>query len=353
MCLLLAPLTVARAQSVDARLPSSPGTDTTLTSDMQFLDRALLTQTIDPLQRSGHSFYVASLIIADTAGPIRTYWYGLEHSPPVQEPGPMADTIRSIIKRRLVYAPEARTIGVIVDSIAGPFSEAVDGADGPNFPRMAITELEDKSGRCRRIERDYRFVKDPKDSVSDSDWGFGQVRFGLPRVSQCEPRRYWPPDSLPVVSTRPLLAQPIERPLFISSLDNYFSVVGRFHGRLTVFNDSIVVELDTLVATRRLPNDTQTIRLDSIRVGVGVGDSVSWSPVDDSKALVIGKLLPRGQSIERHGVRFVMLHERREGDADSWIVVTFHIKVRRPGDTTYTPNVTTYAHSERGVLRTQ
>ena len=131
---------------------------------------------------------------------------------------------------------------------------------------------------------------------------------------------------------KPRLAAPIVRPLFISSLDNYFSVVGRFSGALTVFDDSIVVKFDSLIATRRLPNDQQQIRLDSIRVGIGVGSDTAWSPVDDSKALVIDRELPKGEVIERKDVRFVMQHERRPADDDSWIVVTFHITVNRDGD---------------------
>lgn len=251
------------------------------------------------------------------------------------------------MRRHLSYYRDASTVAIITDSIAGPFSEAVDGIEGPQFPRMAITEMEDRSGRCRRLERDYRFVNDPK---SGTGWGFGYVRFDAPRITRCEPRRFWPPDSVVEVPTRPHLAKPIVRALSISSLDNYFSVVGRFGGKLTVYDDSIVVQFDTLIATRRLPEDTQTIRLDSIRVGVGVGDDKGWSPIDDSKALLIGRRLSRGGTIERHDVRFLMEHARGERDATSWIVVTFHITVGRPGEPGYLPAATTYAHSKRGVL---
>jgi hypothetical protein len=319
---------------------------------MLLLDRELLAQTIEPLERWGHSFYAFSLYVADTAGPPRIYSYGLEHSPPIQEPGPIADSLRSAMRLHLSHARDARTVAIIVDSIAGPFSEAVDGIEGPAFARMAITELEDRSGRCRRLERDYRFVNDPKqDPPSGTGWGFGHVRYDSPRITRCEPRRFWPPDSVVEMPTRPRLAKPIVRPLSISSLDNYFSVVGRFTGQLTIHDDSIVVEFDTLIATRRLPEDTQTIRLDSIRVGVGYGDDdKGWSPLDDSKALRIGRRLARGGSIERHGVRFLLRHERSERDLNSWIVVTFHITVGRPGEPGYLRAATTYAHSKRGVL---
>lgn len=146
--------------------------------------------------------------------------------------------------------------------------------------------------------------------------------------------------------------KPIVRPISISSLDNYFSVVGRFSGELTVFDDSIAVMFDTLIATRRLPEDQQRIRLDSIRVGVGVGDDKSWSPVDNSKALRIGRILPKGEVMEWKNVRFALPHERSESDDTAWIVVTFHITVGRRGESGYSTGATTYAHSERGVLAT-
>ena len=318
---------------------------------MLLLDRELLAQTIGPLQRWGHSFYALSLYVADTAGPPRFFSYGLEHSPPVNEPGPIADSLRSAMRLHFANSRGPRTVGVILDSIAGRFSEAVDGVEGPAFARMAITELEDPSGRCRRLERDYRFVNDPKpDERSAPGWGFGYVRFDAPRITRCNPRRFWPPDSVGELPARRRLAAPLVRPLKISSLDNYFSVVGRFTGQLAIYDDSIVVQFDTLLAMRRLPEDTQAVKLDSIRVGVGAGDDRGWSPLDDSPALRIGRPLAKGGRIVRHDVRFVMQHERSERDANAWIVVTFHITTGRPGEKDYSRAATTYAHSKRGVL---
>jgi hypothetical protein len=143
---------------------------------------------------------------------------------------------------------------------------------------------------------------------------------------------------------------PFLRPLHISSLDNYFSVVGEFHGKLFVFDDLVVVKLDSLVATRVLPNDPQGVRLDSIRVGIGVGDNQRWSPMDDSKAIAIGRAMVRGDRIVHRNVRFALDHAWREGDADSWVVVTFHITTRRPGEKAFTQEAFTYAHSVKGVL---
>jgi hypothetical protein len=143
---------------------------------------------------------------------------------------------------------------------------------------------------------------------------------------------------------------PFIRPLVISSLNNYFSVVGEFSGKLIVFDDLIVVRFDKLLATRRLPNENQRIRLDSIRVGIGVGENDRWSPFDDSEALQIEEVLPKGGRIVRRHVRFAINHARRDEDDNAWIVVTFHITVGRPGEVNYSHEATTYAHSPRGVL---
>jgi hypothetical protein len=105
------------------------------------------------------------------------------------------------------------------------------------------------------------------------------------------------------------------------------------------------------MARRRDPNDSEVVRLDSIQVGVGMGDETTWSPVDNSKALKVRRALSGSERFVRHNARFVMRHERREEDADAWIVVTFHITVGRRGHPNYLPRATTYAHSLKGVLR--
>ena len=318
---------------------------------MRLLDGKLLQMTREPLERGGHSFYAFALYVADSAGPPSVYAYGVESTPPLYEPAPIGDSLRSAVRLHQTSSRIARTVGIIVDSIAGPFDKAVDGVHGPPFKRLAITELEDRSGRCRRVEREYHFIKDDsEDARHVSGWEFGRVVYGDARVTRCEPRRYWPERKVVETPARPHLAAPIVRPLSISSLDDHFSVVGTFSGQLTVSDDSIVVTLDTLIATRRLPGDEQGIKLDSIRVGVGVGDEKAWSPADNSKALRIGRTLPRGDVITRRNVRFVLPHERRESDDKSWLVVTFHISVGNPDESGYPHSATTYAHSKRGVL---
>lgn len=341
---------LATAGPVAAQTSGPPDTGTSFTGDMRLLDGRLLRLIRESLERSGHSFYALALYVADTAGPPVVNQYFIDAAPLMNDPQGIADVLRSVARRNQTDPPAARTIGIIVDSIDGPISKAIEGSFGPPYKRVAITELEDRNGRCRRIERDYRFEKDPPGDDSKPEKEFGHVVFGDARVTRCQPRRYWPVETATPTASKPRLAAPIVRPLLISSLDNYFSVVGRFSGALTVFDDSIVVHFDSLVATRRLRNDDQQVRLDSIRVGVGVGSTTVWSPVDDSNALPIDLDLARGEVIERKNARFVIRHERRMADDDSWIVVTFHITANRDGKSASPTTATTYAHSTRGVL---
>jgi hypothetical protein len=312
------------------------------------LDSRLIEAARGTLERWGGTFRAYAAYIPDTAGPLRAIEIGEASFIETRQPGAHRDSLRAAIRVHQRYSPAARTVGIITDSISGPIEEAVDGADGPEFPRMSITELEDKAGRCRRVERSYRFVSNPK-----GEWGEGTIVFDAPRITACTPIGYWSdtvtaPPALPAL---PKLAAPIVRPLEISSLANYFSVVGEFHGKLTVYDDSIVVKFDSLMARRMNPNDPQRVRLDSIRVGVGMGDDKGWSPVDDSRALQVERVLVGSTTFVDHNVRFVIRHKRRDEDANSWIVVTFHLTTGQPGEPRYQPRATTYAHSVKGVLR--
>jgi len=341
--LISAPMAECISQSVG----TTADTSVALTPEMRLLDQKLLAEARSTLERWGTTFHAYALYMP-TSSLGEVMEIGAQHSVDSRQPSAFRDSLRSALRVRQAMAPEASVIGVITDSVAGPIEEAVDGAEGPDFPRMAVTELEDRSGRCRRIERDYHFAKDPP-----GHWAWGSIVFGPRRVTRCEPLRYWPTYAVseaPVVPSRPRLAAPILRPLDISSLGVIFTVVGDMHGKLTVFNDSIVVAFDSLVATRQLRNDTRRVLLDSIRVGVGMGDDKSWTPVDDSKALKVGRVLPPGGKLVWRGIRFVLPHKRREEDAESWIVVTFHLTSGKRGQADYHPDATTYAHSKKGIL---
>jgi hypothetical protein len=337
----------ASAQTgISAAVPAD--TTIALTPEMRLLDLSLLHAARGTLERWGGSFRAYAAYIPDTAGPLRAVEIGEASYIETRQPGVHRDSLRTAIRMHQRNTPAARTVGIITDSISGPIEEAIDGADGPAFPRMSITELEDKTGRCRRLERSYRFVPNPK-----GDWGEGTVVFDPPRISECTPVGYWR-DTLkapPALPALPKLAAPIVRPIEISSLANYFSVVGEFHGKLTVYDDSIVVKFDSLMARRMNPNDPQRVRLDSIRVGVGMGEDNRWSPVDNSRALQVERVLIGSATFVQHNVRFVMKHERRDEDSNSWIVVTFHLTTGQPGEPRYQPRATTYAHSVKGVLR--
>ena len=141
------------------------------------------------------------------------------------------------------------------------------------------------------------------------------------------------------------------KPLVITSLGYHFSVVGRFVGRITVLEDSIVAELDTLFATRvHHGGPVQVTRLDSIRIGVGKGTERSWSPTDNSPSLQVERVMTVGSSIQLPAARFVIPHRRNADDGNAWLVVTFHLTVGRLGEPDFHSDATTYAHSAKGIL---
>jgi hypothetical protein len=332
-----------RHAAAQSEFPSA--TDTALTSDMRLLDRYLLERARAVLERTGNTFFATAMYVVDTT-PAVVLEVGPQHYIEQRIPSVHRDSLRSAMRNQFRYEP-GRTVGIMVDSIAGPISEAVDGVESPDIPRKAITELEDVKGQCRRIDREYHFVQD-----AGGDAPFGKVVFGTPSISLCDPLGYWPPPDSSrtgMVSARPHLAAPLVRDLEISSLGVQFVITGEFKGNLTIYDDSIVVKFDRLLATRQL-HDGGLVTLDSVRVGVGIGDENSWSPVDDSKALRIGRRLSPDSRIVRRNVRFVLPHQRAEGDDSAWIVVTFHLTRGRRGEPGYVSDATTYAHSERGVL---
>jgi len=140
-------------------------------------------------------------------------------------------------------------------------------------------------------------------------------------------------------------------PITISSLEDRFSVVGRFVGKVRVFEDSIAVELDSLFAMRvHHGGPVLVTRLDSIRVAVGQASQRSWNPTDASQALQVERVMTVGSRIQLPPTRFVLPHRRDERDADAWLVVIFHLTVGVPDEEGFHPDATTYAHSARGIL---
>jgi hypothetical protein len=154
--------------------------------DMRLIDSALMKRARTVLERYGSTFYADGVYVPDTAGPVRVLEIGPNETVEPRTPNGFREAYRSALRNEQRYRPQSRTLGVMTDSIAGPLNEAVDGADGPDLPRFAITELEDRSGKCLRVERSYRFVKEPK-----GDWEMGTVMFDAPKITRCAWIDYW------------------------------------------------------------------------------------------------------------------------------------------------------------------
>jgi hypothetical protein len=181
--LAVAPLIPCGAQSRVRR-----DTEIALTPEMRMIDSMLVKRARSILERWGSTFYAIAGYIPDTAGPPRIMEMGLNKSVERRIPTAYRDEYRSSLRNQQLYRPQARTLGIITDSIAGPLSEAVDGAAGSDLPRFAITELEDRRGKCLRVKRSYRFVQEPP-----GEWEMGTVVFGAPKITRCTWVDYWAP----------------------------------------------------------------------------------------------------------------------------------------------------------------
>jgi hypothetical protein len=185
---IITALTVAVSSAVPCSAQSAATRDTAreLTPEMRAIDSMLVKRARSILERWGSTFYAIASYVPDTAGPARIFEMGLNNSVEQRTPSAYRDEYRRSLRNQQRYRPQARTLAVITDSIAGPLSEAVDGAGGPGLPRVAITELEDRTGRCRRVERSYRFVPEPA-----GEWELGTVVFERPKITRCQWIDYW------------------------------------------------------------------------------------------------------------------------------------------------------------------
>jgi hypothetical protein len=173
-----------RAQS--PALVSHARNQIVLTADMRAIDAGLLRVARSTLERWGGTFHAYAAYVPDTIGPVRVNQIGPQSMPASRQPSAFRESLRQAVRNFARSDAPPRTIGIMTDSIAGPIEQAVDGADGPDLPRLAITELEDRSGRCVRIEREYKFLPEPK-----GDWGLGTVKFGAARITRCVRSGYW------------------------------------------------------------------------------------------------------------------------------------------------------------------
>ncbi|HUP88753.1 MAG TPA: hypothetical protein VM100_05370 [Longimicrobiales bacterium] len=300
-----------------------------LPPEMRPLARALFGMTRSPLERGGNTFYALGAVVPDS-GELREFGTATTVEP--REPSAFREALKEAL--RLMYASETRLVGIITDSIAA---------------RRAIAELEDAKGACFRIERTYRL--EPAENYE-----FGRVVYDEPIVTNCVWEDYWKrfrkADSAASPIAVPKRSAPIRRRLVISSEESGFHTVGRFSGRVTILDDSVIVRLDSLLIWRRATQNQVPIQLDSISLAVGVSSGDSWSDMHASKALRIGRLWKVGDRFARTNLRFALPHSRGDQDKNNWLVVVVHGTAQTPGrPNNYTGPVWVYAHSKRGILR--
>jgi hypothetical protein len=296
----------------------------------------------------GTTLHAMGAVLHDTAG--RTTVSRLDVSGEPRTAHERADRLRDELVAMSGPTDHVVVAGVMTDSIAGPAARAVNGIDGPRYPRRVITELEDRRARCRRVERPYRFVEDP----ADPRWGLGTVVFGPARVTRCNARGYWtngnPSLLVPVAELMRREPVRVRRRLDLDSYGSGFATVGRFWGTITVREHVVAVVFDSLLLHYRTGTEYQRpVRLDSITASVSLGDS-TWTTIEDGRALSLGRSFRPGDTVRRGPTRFVIRHQDRGEDACHWITVTVFETILTPLSDGYTGPSWSYTHSRRGVL---
>ena len=299
-----------------------------LTIAMTRVERELRAQAAGEMERTGTSFLAAGAEMGDTVRDThvdRVGWYGAYKPRSAHE---FADSIRGNIARANLGLTGVSVVGVMLDSTT----------ERPSASRRVVSELQDRWGRCRRVERSYRFSLDAgKDRR--------RMVFGPARVTRCRPRRYW---GWPTPGVRPGRVR-VRRPLRLDSSGSGFGIVGRLWGRMVVREDRIDVALDSLTI-RHLGLNAQTPWVDSLTVGVASGDSSSWEVVEESRALKVGRIFRPGDTFRHGPVRFRIRHapSRPSEDCD-WIAVTIYGHHRASPGAALEP-VWWYVHGTRGML---
>lgn len=174
-----------RPRIVDSTLSA----DSTLSPDMIRLSEALFARTRAPLEHTGHSFYALGMFLTSDG---RLAEVGPQSTTAVLAPFAIADGIRENF--RSSHLTDATVVGVVFDSIAGDIAKAGSGALLEQPPRQAVLEMEDRAGRCVRIEREYRFVSAGGGGASEDAGGpsgFGVIEYHDAIRLACRPRDYW------------------------------------------------------------------------------------------------------------------------------------------------------------------
>jgi hypothetical protein len=207
-----------------------------------------------------------------------------------------------------------------------PSDTLVDASDAPFLAGRYDLRLEDRVGSCVAIHQDVRLAGD---SI---------VERGARMEERCRPLYM-----ADVVRRGRRLAR---LPLSAGQLTDHWSVASAITGRVDLYADSAVVVASTLALKASYPTpDTLTQHVDSIAVGLALGDS-SWSIVRRADALPVGVTLRPGAEWNRRRLRFTIPLDSTFALQRSWPVVEVILRVPRTEDNPY-GRAWTYAHAAK------
>ncbi|HEY7568562.1 MAG TPA: hypothetical protein VH762_13365, partial [Gemmatimonadaceae bacterium] len=155
-------------------------------------------------------------------------------------------------------------------------------------------------------------------------------------------------------SCRPLyMAEVVRRgirlariPLSAGQLTDNWSVAPATMAFADVYLDSVVVLTTKLMLQANLrEGDTSSVRVDSVTVGLALGEG-SWSIVRRSPAAVVDSVLPRGTTWARAHYRFMIPVDSTFALSRSWPVVEVSLSVPKTDSNPYGV-AWTYAHGPK------
>ncbi|MDQ6635367.1 MAG: hypothetical protein M3Z10_11510, partial [Gemmatimonadota bacterium] len=210
-----------------------------------------------------------------------------------------------------------------------PVDTLVDAPDTPFTSGRYDLRIEDRVGHCVAIHQEVRLLAD------------GSIERGARMEERCRPL---------------FMAEVVRRgrrlvrlPLNAGQLTDHWSVASAIVGWVDVYADSAVVIASTLALKASYPTpDTLTQHVDSIAVGLALGDS-SWSIERRSAAFPVRATLRPGAEWRQRNLRFAIPLDSAFALKESWPVVEVVLGVPRTEDNPI-GRAWTYAHAAKSFF---
>jgi hypothetical protein len=235
---------------------------------------------------------------------------------------PLGGGEAEVVRGAMSHARDALAIAMIrlepSDSAGGSREE------GFTSGRYDI-RLEDRAGNCVAVHQDVRVVGD------------SAIERGARMVEQCRP--------LLMADVVRRARRIVRLPLSAGDVTDHWTVAPALAGFADVYADSVVIVANTLALRASYPPDTAAMRVDSVAVGLALGEG-QWNIVHRSAALAVDTTLRLGGTWSRRGLRFTIPIDSTFALTESWPVVEVVLRVAKTEDNPV-GLAWTYAHARK------